>query len=66
VEGEESKRIRSYVGSGLERILIEPLESLDVLACERTEDENKSFAWKRLKAFSVTAFGRMLLDTLQY
>lgn len=65
-EGEESERIRSYVGSALESMLIEPLESLGVLACQRTEDENRSFAWKRLKAFSVTAFGRMLLDSLQY
>jgi hypothetical protein len=65
-EGEESDTVREYVNSSLERMLIEPLESLGMLSGQREKDKDQPFRWEKLKAFFLTPFGRMLLHTLPY
>jgi len=65
-EAEESERMREYIGSSLERMLIEPLEALGILSGQRSRDEEAPFRRERLRAFSLTAFGRMLFETLRY
>ena len=65
-EAEESERIREYIGLSLERMLIEPLEALGMLTGQRSRNEDAPFSRERLRAFSLTAFGRMLFETLRY
>ena len=65
-DAEESERIREYIGLSLERMLIEPLEALGILSGQRSRDEEAPFRRERLRAFSLTAFGRMLFETLRY
>jgi hypothetical protein len=64
-EGEESERTRRYIGWSMERMLIRPLESMGILTGERIKDKEQPFAPETLTAFSLTAFGRMLLQSLR-
>ena len=65
-EAEESERIRHYISSSLESMLIVPLEALGMLTGQRRKDQDGPFSREQLRTFSLTAFGRMLLDTLGY
>lgn len=64
-EGEHSERTRRDIGWSLELMLIEPLESLGILKGERIKEKRGSYEQEKLRAFSLTAFGRNLLHTLQ-
>jgi hypothetical protein len=47
-------------------MLIEPLESLGMLRGQREKVKDQPFRREKLMAFSLTPFGRMLLNTLPY
>ena len=50
----------------MESLLIEPLEYLGMLTGQRSKDEDGPFEREQLRTFSLTAFGKMLFDTLRY
>jgi hypothetical protein len=61
LEGERAQEMREELGLSMERMLIQPLESMGVLNGERVKDKVSPFPREKLVAFSLTHFGAMLL-----
>jgi hypothetical protein len=64
-EGEGAGDTSRYIGSSMEHMLVRPLEAMGVLTCECSKDEAGPFAGETLTAFSLTDFGRFLLQSLR-
>ena len=57
--------VRSIVSSEIEQLVIEPLEDFGILTVVREKDPERLRDVQKMVSFSLTSFGRALLDTLQ-
>jgi hypothetical protein len=56
--------IHSIVYSSVEQMVVDPLEEIGVLTTKRTNDPTRLLNIRKLETFSLTFFGRALLDSI--
>ena len=62
--GKEPRDIRSLIRSAVEHMVVDPLAEFGVLSLEHVKDQDSRIDWPKLSSFSLTGFGRKLIDAL--
>jgi hypothetical protein len=61
---QEPEQIRGTVHAGIERMVIDPLEDFGMVSTERQRDPDRLLDIRKLRSFTLTSFGRAMLDSL--
>ncbi len=53
-----------FIRTAVEQMLVDPLDNLGVISTRYVKERESSFKWEKLEGFSLTDFGRTLLEGL--